>query len=260
MMLRRFVVRAGVVAVFGALAFAPPASASAVLSTPSVPTVSIGDIRDLESRGAVSVPLTLSAPSGAPISVEYETRGRRARPGADYERTSGQLTFAPGDTAAWVVVPIVNDAVPERTESFRVVLRHPRRARLADRRAIVTVLDEDWDGAPTVSPSTDLVDRQMVRIQAEGLSAGLSVYPYECEPPSSPTSQYPGACDVQLGSATVDARGRLDVTVQVLRSFRFYDGVLRDCAIHQCWLWLHSEAAGDGNAFGNAVRLTFRLP
>ena len=61
----------------------------------------------------------------------------------------------------------------------------------------------------------------MVRIQAEGLSAGLTVYPYECEPPSNPFSAYPGACDMQLGAATVDSRGRLDVTVPVLRWFHF---------------------------------------
>ena len=68
------------------------------------PSLRISDVNEWEGSAAtgnhrVSVPVTLSAPTNAPVTVRYATRNGTASAPSDYIATSGTLTFAPGQAS-----------------------------------------------------------------------------------------------------------------------------------------------------------------
>ena len=58
-------------------------------------------------RGAV----TLSVPSGAPVTVAYATANGSATAPADYTAASGTVTFAPGQLTATISIPVNGDGI-----------------------------------------------------------------------------------------------------------------------------------------------------
>ncbi len=86
---------------------------------------------------AVTPPVTGSdPPAAAPeISVSYTTTAGTAAAGVDYTTTSGTLTIAAGARYGTVSVPVVDDAVTERTETFTLSLSNPVGAELANSNA-----------------------------------------------------------------------------------------------------------------------------
>ena len=115
---------------------------------------------ELSVRGAtgtegetVDFAVSLSDPSGRTVTTGYRTVDGTAVEGADYAATSGTLTFAPGETGATIPVALTDDALNERTETFRLVLESPSNATLAKGRARGTV--EDDDPPPAVSVGDD---------------------------------------------------------------------------------------------------------
>ena len=69
---------------------------------PAAPSVSIDDAAVSEgNEGAtLTFPVTLNAPSGADVAVDYATSDGTADAGTDYEATSGTLTIPAGETTA----------------------------------------------------------------------------------------------------------------------------------------------------------------
>jgi hypothetical protein len=108
--------------------------------------VSIADALTVEGdggMGSLAFPVTLSGPSGFPVTVGYGTaNGTAAAPG-DFTATSGTLSFAAGQTAGSVDVPIVRDLEDEPDETFGVGLSSPTNATLADAAAAGSILDDD---------------------------------------------------------------------------------------------------------------------
>jgi Ca2+-binding RTX toxin-like protein len=66
--------------------------------------------------------VSLSRPAPAAITLAYATADGTARAGQDYTAASGNVTFAAGQTTAFVTVDILGDAVSEATEEFSLVL------------------------------------------------------------------------------------------------------------------------------------------
>jgi peptidoglycan/xylan/chitin deacetylase (PgdA/CDA1 family) len=118
-----------------------------VLDDDPAPTVSVHDASVTEGATGtttmVKVPVRLSAPSGKTISVGYTTGDGTALAGADYDATSGTLTFSPGQTSKTVSVPVRGDALDEPDETFAVRLRDPSRTAIARGTATVTIVDDD---------------------------------------------------------------------------------------------------------------------
>lgn len=83
---------------------------------------------------AVDVPVTLSAPSNRPITVEWNTTFAPGAPAGqadaatDYVAGSGTLTFAPGETAKTVQVLLNGDTDDEASEYFVVRFHDPAHA------------------------------------------------------------------------------------------------------------------------------------
>ncbi|MEA2417388.1 MAG: large repetitive protein [Thermoanaerobaculia bacterium] len=91
--------------------------------------------------------VTLSAPSTNTVSVFYTTVPGTAGEGfpADYDyiRTSGRLTFAPGETLKTVTVLVYADFSDEPTETFTVRLSGEGNATIARADGIGTILNDD---------------------------------------------------------------------------------------------------------------------
>ena len=89
--------------------------------------------------------VSLSRASSGAVSVDYATADGTATAGEDYTATSGTLTFAAGETAKTVSVPLLDDAVDEGKETFVLRLSNPRGAYLRGmhREATGTIRNDD---------------------------------------------------------------------------------------------------------------------
>ncbi|MEA5362630.1 Calx-beta domain-containing protein [Amycolatopsis sp., V23-08] len=114
--------------------------------------LSINDVTVAEGSGGAPVPATftvslLGGVSPNPVSVHYATANGTATAPADYAATSGDVTFAPGETSKPVTVPVNPDTVDEPDETFTVTLSAPVGAGLVDPTGVGTIVDDDRDGA-----------------------------------------------------------------------------------------------------------------
>ncbi len=107
--------------------------------------VSVADTAVLESGAEAVFELTLSAPSGRLVTVDYATAAGSAVEG-DFSAAAGTVTFAPGDTVVTVSVPVADDLRGEGDEDFRLLLSNPVHATLADAEAVATIRDDDEVG------------------------------------------------------------------------------------------------------------------
>jgi len=77
------------------------------------------------SSKVINMPVTLTTASPAPVTVHFATADGTAKAGTDYTATSGDLTFAPGQTSKTVPVTIRGDATKEQAETFSLKLSNP---------------------------------------------------------------------------------------------------------------------------------------
>ncbi|NEQ39892.1 MAG: hypothetical protein F6K40_28040 [Okeania sp. SIO3I5] len=87
--------------------------------------------------------VTLNSEVDETVRVNYATVNGTAKARSDYQTTKGTLTFRPGQRRKTISVPILGDTLDEENEKFQVVLSKPRNAKLGDRRAIGTIIDND---------------------------------------------------------------------------------------------------------------------
>lgn len=88
--------------------------------------------------------LRLTHPHTRPVSVWWQTADLSANAADDYTAVpSTQVTFDPGDETKTLTVDVAGDTVHEHDEAFQVKLFTPSAARLADRSAVVRILDEE---------------------------------------------------------------------------------------------------------------------
>ena len=110
----------------------------------SAPGVSVADASATEGvDAAVEFKVSLSQTASGTVTVDYETADASARAGQDYTAVSGTLTFASGERAKTVSVPILDDAIDEGRETFRLKLRNVQGAWISDGEAIGTIVNSD---------------------------------------------------------------------------------------------------------------------
>jgi uncharacterized delta-60 repeat protein len=108
--------------------------------------LSIGDATVTEGNsGTANVTLTvkLSVAWSTPVTVRWNTAAGTATATGDFTTKSGTVTFAPGETAKTITVPVVGDTVKESTETFKVNLSLPTNAGISDNTGVVTIADND---------------------------------------------------------------------------------------------------------------------
>ena len=117
------------------------------------PAVTVADARAPEDERLVFA-VTLSPASSREVSVQYAITPGTAQ-AADYAgRTSGAVTFSPGQTARQVVLDLVDDVIAEEDETVTLALSGVRGGTLADGIATGTIIDDDGTPAVTVADAT----------------------------------------------------------------------------------------------------------
>ncbi|MBS9391304.1 MAG: hypothetical protein HEQ33_21370 [Dolichospermum sp. WA123] len=112
------------------------------------PIIKINNISIVEGNSGTktgTVTVTLNAVTDKTVTVNYTTANNNAIAGNDYTATSGQLSFAPGETTKTINVNILGDNIAEANESFFVNLSNPTNA-IIDPNAgsgIVTITDDE---------------------------------------------------------------------------------------------------------------------
>jgi hypothetical protein len=103
--------------------------------------------------------VTLSNPATELVTVAYATgpanSGVPATAGADYQVTTGTLSFPAGTDSLDVTVPVVGDTLDEPDETFAVILSNPSaNAILGDAVGEATIVDDDLPPALSVADLT----------------------------------------------------------------------------------------------------------
>ncbi|RUL86751.1 DUF4394 domain-containing protein [Tautonia sociabilis] len=95
--------------------------------------------------GGVVVSAVRTRRLASAVAVNYAVTGGTASPGADFQPVSGTLSFASGQRAASVFIPIANDALLEGFETIELTLSSPTGGTALSSTAATTVflLDDD---------------------------------------------------------------------------------------------------------------------
>lgn len=107
------------------------------------PELTLTGAEAVEGDLLVTLPVTLSEPPAASVAVHYRAVSGSALEGEDFAVTSGVLTLVAGETAGEIIVPLLDDDVPEGEESFLLVLDEVVGALAQASEVTVTVLDDD---------------------------------------------------------------------------------------------------------------------
>ncbi len=117
----------------GGIAIDDPTGTGTIQNDDPDPTVSVASASVLEGdigTTTLSLPVTLSGPSGREVDVDYATSDGTATAGSDYAAASGTLVFAAGETSKQIDVTVNGDIQVEGDETFTVTLSAPFNADL----------------------------------------------------------------------------------------------------------------------------------
>lgn len=107
-------------------------------------TFTVANINVNENGGTATLTVNLSGKSQPTVSINFATVDETTNAGADYTPTAGTLNFTTGETSKTIVVPIIDDAVAENLETFKVVLSNPVNASLGILpQSTVTIFDDE---------------------------------------------------------------------------------------------------------------------
>lgn len=98
-----------------------------------------------ESDGSATVTLRRAAPADSVAKVNWSTGGGTATAGVDYTAASGEVTFASGQSAATVTIPLANDGAAEGPERIGLHLQRVDGVPAGPDAAVVIA---DDDGGP----------------------------------------------------------------------------------------------------------------
>lgn len=110
------------------------------------PALSISDVSITEGNSGTksfNINVTLSAPSGREVTVDFATVRGTASHLTDFTGRSGSLTFAPGQTSKTISLAVKGDSAVEPDEQFTVLLSKNINATLAKPTGVITIINDD---------------------------------------------------------------------------------------------------------------------
>ena len=117
---------------------------TAVATVPGPLALSVADAEAQEGADpTLDFAVTLNRAASGTVTVDYATSDGTATAGADYTAASGTLTFAPGETAKTVNVPVLDDAHDDDGETLTLTLSNASGARIRDGEATGTIENSD---------------------------------------------------------------------------------------------------------------------
>ena len=201
------------------------------------PGLAVADARVDEAAGAaVEFAVTMSRAAAATVTVDYATADGTATAGADYTETSGTLSFAPGETAKTVPVPVLDDAHDEGEETFTLTLSNPtgNHAWLKDAEAVGTIANDDampraWlarFGRTVAEQVVEAVEGRFSASRAAGVNMTLAGERIGWSGAGSGADgPEPGAGDARANAAAeAEARSRLAAMTAWLKGTEAADG------------------------------------
>ncbi|WP_071189162.1 Calx-beta domain-containing protein [Trichormus sp. NMC-1] len=117
-----------------------------IVDNESQPQISINDVTLTEGNSGTKTAnfaVTLSNASTQTITVAYQTGNISATAGSDYVAKTGTITFNSGETSKTVSVVINGDTISESDETFKVTLKTPVNATIADGEGIGTIINDE---------------------------------------------------------------------------------------------------------------------
>jgi len=132
-----------------------------ILDDDAAPQIRIGNASAPEGNGQLTLPVTLTNPSGRVITVVFATEAATTAPATiaancgsatDLPATTGTLTIPAGQSTASISVPLCNDAAFEPNETFRVRLSNAVNATIQTALGTGTILNDD-------NPSVSIANR-----------------------------------------------------------------------------------------------------
>lgn len=120
-----------------------------ILNDDSAPSLSINDVSVSEGNSGtknLTFTVSLSAPSGQAITVNYATADGTARSTSDYIGQSGPLSFTAGQTSKTITVTIDGDTTVEADETLFVLLSGAINASIGRARGTGTIANDDSSG------------------------------------------------------------------------------------------------------------------
>jgi len=106
--------------------FTRSAAIGTIINDDTPPRITISDTSVTEGNMANTLArflVSLDSPSGRTTIVNFSTQDQSALSGADYQGTSGQVTFTSGTTVQTIQIPVIGDTLFERNETFLLRLR-----------------------------------------------------------------------------------------------------------------------------------------
>jgi len=90
--------------------------------------------------GTTAITVTLSAPTGIAVTINYTVTAGTAQPGVDYVLSNGVVTFVPGDLTETIPVEILNSGLYVGDRTFNLGLSAPTAGSLLGDTPLTTVL------------------------------------------------------------------------------------------------------------------------
>lgn len=109
-----------------------------------------------ENGGSVTIPVTRSGSTESSVGVSFATTEGSAVPGSDYTSSAGTLSFPSGVWTVDIVIPIVDDADWEPSETFTVSLSDPTGGATLGSLVSATITILDDDASPVVQPDASV--------------------------------------------------------------------------------------------------------
>jgi TolB-like protein len=131
--------------------------------------------RGYEKVSSVRIPVTLSAISAKPVTVEYSVAGGTAVRGANYTLKDGSLTFKPRETVKIIEISVKDNGVNEPDKTVEVTLKNPRGAVLGSMAVhTYTIMDNDPEPAVTFTIASqqakESAGRAVIGVELSALS------------------------------------------------------------------------------------------
>ena len=123
----------------------------------ATPSLTITDVTVTEGNTGTTdavFTVTLAAPSGQAITVDYATADASAKAPSDYTQTNNTLTFAPGVLTQTISVPVQGDLLDEADETFSVKLSNAVKATIAKTTGTATITDDDAPPSLSIADAT----------------------------------------------------------------------------------------------------------
>lgn len=120
------------------------------------PLLSVGDTKVLESRKGAWVPVQLTRPLPAPLSLQIAAIPDSATLDVDYKTPLSTWELPAGSRYTEIFVPIINDRRKESDESFTVKVTTSGEVEIQRDSGTVTILNDDG----SVTPNPPLIMRQ----------------------------------------------------------------------------------------------------